>query len=86
MSDRGRDSPLQHLLLVQMGGLLLLFTALFFVLDGTIDRELYRRLDSELLDRARSYAVLVAVGHEADLPRAGAPGARFDLRVLTLAA
>lgn len=85
-SERGRRSLLRHLLLVQMGGLLLLFTALFFVLDGTIDRELYRRLDNELLDRARSYAVLVAVGHEADLPRAGAPGASFDLRVLTPAA
>lgn len=82
-SDRGRHSLLQHLLLVQMSGLLLLFTALFFVLDGTIDRELYQRLDSELLDRARSYAVLVAVGHEADLPRDDAPGASFDLRVLT---
>ena len=77
-----RDSLLGRLLRLQLGGLLALFLLLFLLLDWSIDREIYQRLDAGLLDRARSYAVLVAVGHEAELRRAVADTTRQGVAIL----
>ena len=58
----------RRLLVVQMTGLLLLLGGLFFMLDWSIDYQIYGRMDGDLLDHARSYALLVGAGHADALP------------------
>ncbi|HVB83871.1 MAG TPA: histidine kinase dimerization/phospho-acceptor domain-containing protein [Rhodanobacteraceae bacterium] len=58
----------RRLLVVQMTGLLLLLGGLFFMLDWSIDYQIYGRMDGDLLDHARSYALLVSTGHADELP------------------
>ncbi|MDE1957481.1 MAG: sensor histidine kinase [Xanthomonadaceae bacterium] len=59
----------RRLLVVQMAGLLLLLGGLFFMLDWSIDYQIYGRMDGDLLDHARSYARLVSAGHADALPQ-----------------
>ena len=58
----------RRLLVVQTAGLLLLLGGLFFMLDWNIDRQIYGRMDDDLLDHARNYALLVSAGHADELP------------------
>ncbi len=58
----------RRLLVVQMTGLLLLLGGLFFMLDWSIDYQIYGRMDGDLLDHARSYALLISAGHAEALP------------------
>ena len=50
-----------RLVLALMLGVVLPVAALFFTLDWLIDRELYGRFDSALLERARAMAALMQV-------------------------
>jgi len=58
----------RRLLVVQTAGLLLLLGGLFFMLDWSIDYQIYGRMDGDLLDHARGYALLVSTGHADELP------------------
>ena len=58
----------RRLLVVQTAGLLLLLGGLFFMLDWSIDRQIYGRMDGDLLDHARGYALMVSAGHADELP------------------
>ncbi len=77
----------RRLLVVQTAGLLLLLGGLFFMLDWSIDRQIYGRMDGDLLDHARNYALLVSTGHADELPtqEPADPGVRTRewVRVLT---